>query len=118
MSGPKLKLIVDSRIPPVAKHVPVPWHFRDKVNAGLDADCRMGILEEVPANTPVEWMSRMITPLKKNGDPRRTVDLSDRNKAWKRQTHHTKSPYHLALEVPKGMKPPLMHIPRLTFHNS
>ena len=32
------------------KHVPasVPWHFRDKVKAGLDADCRMGILEEVP----------------------------------------------------------------------
>ena len=79
---------------PVAKHVPapVPWHFREKVKAGLKADCRMGVLEEVPANTPVKWMSRMITPAKKNGEPRRTVDLSDLNKECKRQTHHTKSP--------------------------
>ena len=46
----------------------------------------------------------MITPSKKNGEPRRTVDLSDLNKACKRQTHHTKSPYHLASEVPKNLK--------------
>ena len=64
----------------------------------------MGVLEEVPANNPVEWMSRMITPPKKNGDPRRTVDLSDLNKACKRQTHHTKSPYHLASEIPRNVK--------------
>ena len=72
--------------------------------AGLEADWRLGVLEEVPANTPVEWMSRMITPSKKNGESRPTVDLSDLNKACKRQTHHTKSPYHLASEVPKNMK--------------
>ena len=90
MSGPKLKLIVDPSVTPVAKHVPapVPWHFK----AGLEADCRMGVLEELPANTSVEWMSRMITPSKKNGEPRRTVDLSHLNKKYKRQTHHTKSP--------------------------
>ena len=64
----------------------------------------MGVLEEVPANSPVDWMSRMITPPKKNGEPRRTVDLSDLNKACKRQTHHAKSPYHLASEVPRNMK--------------
>ena len=71
MSGPKLKLIVDPTVTPVAKHVPapVPCRFREKVKAGLEADCRMGVLEEVPVNTPVEWMSRMITPAKKNGDP-------------------------------------------------
>ena len=40
----------------------------------------------------------MITPPKKNGEPRRTVDLSDLNKACKRQTHH------LASEVPRNMK--------------
>ena len=44
----------------------------------------MGVLEEVPANSPVDWMSRVITPPKKNGEPRRTVDLSDLNKACKR----------------------------------
>ena len=52
----------------------------------------MGVLEKVPANTPVDWMSRMITPSMKNGEPRHTVDLLDLNKACKRQTHHTKSP--------------------------
>ena len=106
MSGPPLKLIVDPILEPVAKHVPapVPWHFREKVKAGLEADCRMRVLEEVSANSPVDWMSRMITPPKKNGEPRRTVDLSDLNEACKRQTHHTKSPYHLASEVPKNMK--------------
>ena len=83
MSGPKLKLIVDPMVPPVAKHVaaPVPWHLREKVKAGVKADCGMGVVEEVPANTPVEWMSRMITPSKKNGEPRCKVDLSDLNKA-------------------------------------
>ena len=49
-----MKLIVDPTVSPVAKHVPapVPWHFREKVKAGLEADCRMGVLEEVPANSP------------------------------------------------------------------
>ena len=64
----------------------------------------MGVLEEVPANSPVDWMSRMITPPKKNGEPRRKVHLSDLNKACKRQTHHTKSLYHLASEVPRNIK--------------
>ena len=41
-----MKLIVDPTITPVAKHVPapVPWHFREKVKAGLEADCRMRVL--------------------------------------------------------------------------
>ena len=49
MFGPPLKLIVDPSVEPVAKHVPapVPWHFREKVKAELEADCRMGVLEEV-----------------------------------------------------------------------
>ena len=106
ISGPKFKLIVDPKITPLAEHVPtlVPWHFREKFMAWLEAFCRMGVLEEVPANSPVEWMSRMVTPSKKNGDPRPMVDLSDLNKAYKRQTNHTKSLYHLASEVPKNIK--------------
>ena len=70
----------------------------------MEADCRIGYLRKLLANVPVDWMSRMITPPKKNGEPRRTVDLSDLNKGCKRQTHHTKSPYHLASEVPRHMK--------------
>ena len=34
------------------------------MKAGLEADCRMGMLEEVPANVPVNRMTRMITPNK------------------------------------------------------
>ena len=35
MSGPKLKLIVDPTVTPVAKHVPAlgPWQFRKKVKS-------------------------------------------------------------------------------------
>ena len=48
MSGPPLKLIVDPTVEPVAKHVPalVLWHFREKVKAGLEADCMMGCLRK------------------------------------------------------------------------
>ena len=38
----------------------------------------------------------MICVPKHNGEPRRTVDLQALNRASVRQTHHTKSPFHLA----------------------
>ena len=106
MSGPPVNLVVDPNIPPVAKHIPapIPWHFREKVKEGLDADCRMDVIEEVPVNRPADWMSRLVVTPKKDGSPRRTVDLSSLNKACKRQTHHTRSPYHLASDIPRNMK--------------
>lgn len=106
MTGPPLELKVDPTVTPVARHVPapIPWHFKEQVKAGLEADTRMGVIEEVPANTSVSWMSRMVITPKKNGTPRRTVDYFQLNKACKRQTHHTRSPYHLATDIPKNVK--------------
>ena len=55
----------------------------------------MGIIEKVPVNTHTHWLSRMVCVPKQNGEPRRTVDFKDLNKASKRQTEHTKSPFRL-----------------------
>ena len=49
LSGPKLRLIL----------APVPWHFRDKVKAGLDADCRMSISESFKINN-LRYLQKML----------------------------------------------------------
>ena len=94
MSGPPLHFDVDQTVKPVARHVPgsVPLHWHKQVKEGLEADCRMGVLEKVPPNTPVECLHRRVLTPKKDGSPRSTVDLSPLNKACKRQTHLTRSP--------------------------
>merc|ERR1712020_846950 len=84
------------------KHVPVPRHWEDKVLKDLQRDVALGVIEPVPLNTPVTWCARMIVVPKHNGEPRRTVDLQALNKASVRQTHHTKSPFMLASNVPAG----------------
>ena len=45
----------------------------------------------------------VVTP-KHNGDPRRTVDMTELNKASKRQTHHTIPPFKQATSVPTKTK--------------
>ena len=61
-----------------------------------------GIIEPVPINTPTSWCTRMLIVPKSSGEPRRTVDFKALNDASVRQTHHTKSPFALASEVPRG----------------
>ena len=92
--------------PPSAIHVPapVPIHYQAEVKKGLDRDVSLGVLEKVPVNTPVEWLHRMVITPKKNGTPRRTVDLQTLNRASVRQTHHTASPYHTASSIPSNVK--------------
>ena len=46
----------------------------------------------------------MVVCKKKNGQPRRTVDLQALNVHCKRETHHTPSPFHQAMSVPSGKK--------------
>ena len=46
----------------------------------------------------------MITVAKKDGSPRRTIDLQALNDASVRQTHHTPSPFHQAMAVPHGTR--------------
>ena len=106
MEGPPLRLMVDPDTKPVACHTPidVPIHWRSDVKAGLDQDCSMGVIEEVPTGTPVTWCHRMVIGAKKNGKPRRTVDLQALNASATRETHHTQRPFHQARSVPHGTK--------------
>ena len=104
-SSPPMRLYVDESAKPVAAHKPVPitMHWLKPVKEQLDMDVRLGVLEPVPVGEPVTWCSRMIVCPKKDGNPRRTVDLKSLNKASARQTHATESPFSQAVSVPKHM---------------
>ena len=106
MSGPPLKLFVNPDATPKAVHtpIPVPVHWKTEVKAGLDRDVRLGVIEPVPWGTPTTWCSRMVTIAKKDGSPRRTVDLQALNAVSSRQTHHTESPFHQATSIPHNTK--------------
>lgn len=104
MTGPPLRIFVDPDVAPVAVHTPisVPVHWREQVKASLDRDVRLGVLERVPVGEPVSWCSRMVIVAKKDGTPRRTVDLQALNKASVRQTHHTVPPFQQAVSIPSN----------------
>ena len=101
--SPPIKLHVDPKAQPVAIHKPrpVPIHWRDQVQAELERDVQIGVLERVPIGEPTDWCSPMVICPKTNGDPRRTVDLQALNDVSVRQTHTAESPFHQALSVPK-----------------
>ena len=96
MTGPPLELAIKPDTKPVAVHTasPVPMHWKDEVKTGLDRDVSLGVIEPVPPDEPVTWCSRMVIAAKKDGSPRRTVDLQRLNAASLRQTHHTPPPFH------------------------
>ena len=106
MDGPPLRLMVDKNATPSACHkaIPVPLHWMEKVKADMDRDVQLGVIEPVPVGEPVIWCHRMVVTAKKNGDPRRTVDLQSLNRHAKRETHYTSSPFHQARTVPHGTK--------------
>lgn len=100
--SPPMRLHVNPETPPVAIHKsrPVPIHWQEEVKAGLDRDVRIGVLERVPMGEPVRWCAPMHVCPKKNGKPRRTVDLQALNRAAMRQTHTTESPFHQVSGIP------------------
>lgn len=106
MHGDPLIIALKPGTSPSAIHVPapVPIHYQEEVKKGLDRDVSLGVLEKVPVNTPVEWLHRMVIAPKKDGTPRRTVDLQTLNRASIRQTHHTASPFHTASSIPTNVK--------------
>ena len=97
------KLHIDQNADPVAVHkpVPVPIHWMKDLNDQLDMDVRLGVIEKVPIGEPVTWCHRLVLTPKKDGSPRRTVDLQALNRKSVRQTHFTDSPFNLAISVPK-----------------
>ena len=71
------------------------------IQAGLDLDVKRGIIKPAPIGTPVTWCSPMVVVRKKDGTPRHTIEL---NKQCLRETHHCKSPFELASQVPCNKK--------------
>ena len=100
--SPPLELFIDKNARPVACHKPaqIPIHFKQKVEEELRRDVRLGVLEEVPPNTPTTWCSRMCIQTKKNGGPRRMIDLQPVNKHAVRQKYTGESPFEIVAEVP------------------
>ena len=106
MTGPPIRLMIDKSATPVAYHtpIPVPVHWQEDVKAGLDQDCRLGVIEPVPIGEPVTWCHKMVICAKKSGKPRRTVDMQPLNRHATRETHHTQSPFHQARIVPPNTR--------------
>ena len=74
------------------------------MKADLDRDVRLGIIEPVPPGTPTVWCSKMVVVAKKDGSPRRTVDLQHLNDDKYRETHHTPHPFNHASGVPPNTR--------------
>ena len=106
MHGPPMELFVDKNARPHQAFTPsaVPVHWKVKVKKDLDRDVALGVLEEVPENTPLTWCHRMVVCRKHNGDPRRTVDMQKLNEVSVRQCHPTQPPLQQAMDVPHNTK--------------
>ena len=52
----------------------------------------------------------MVVVAKHDGSPRRTVDFIALNSASQRQTHHQKSPFTIAPEVPSHIKKSVLDV--------
>ena len=102
MEGKPLNITFVPGATPTAVHtpIPVPHHWKKRVKADLYRDVALGIIEAVPVGTPTTSCSRMVVAPKKDGSPRRTVDLQKLNDATMRETHHTPSPFNQVSMVP------------------
>ena len=91
---------------PVACHkiAPVPLHWKSRVKVDLDRDVALGVLEKVPDNIPVKWLSRMVITAKGNGEPRRTIDYQPLNRQALCQPFPVQSSFQLASQVPAKTK--------------
>ena len=106
MTAPPVDIHFTPDATPTAVHtpIPIPHHWKKRVKADIDRDVRLGIIEPVPPGTPTRWCSRMVVAPKKDGSPRRTVNLTSVNEATLRETHHTPTPFNLVSDVPPGTK--------------
>ena len=96
MTGKPLTIHYRPEAQPKAHHVPIPVPHHSQI----DADVRIGTIERVPQGTPTIWCSRMVVVPKKDGRPRRTVDLQALNAASYRETHHAAPPFTQVSAVP------------------
>jgi hypothetical protein len=103
MTGPELKLALKPGATPTCHTIPhrVPLHWKVQIEEGLKRDIKMGIIEELPANTPAKWCHKMVVTSKPGSTkPRRTVDVSALKTASYRLTHPGAPPFLEAQSVP------------------
>ena len=69
LSGPDGRIHLREDAVPWARHAPIPvqFHFKEAVKAGLFKDIERDIIAPVPAGTPTEWCSTMVITPKKDG---------------------------------------------------
>lgn len=89
-AGPPMKIHTNENATRIycRKPTKVPLHFREEVRAGLEADVKKGVLERVAVGEKDTWCSRMVIQPKKNGRPRRPVDLSGLSRVGRHESHH------------------------------
>ena len=106
MSGKPAHIHPKQEAVPKAKHRPIslPYHLKEPVRQALMQDIERGILKQVLIGTPMDWCSTMVITTKKDGRPRRTIDYQYLNSHCERETHHTASPFQLAMQVPPNTK--------------
>ena len=106
MATPPARIHLQPNAIPFARHspIPVPHHWKQLIKASVDSDVEKGIIKPIDIGTPVEWCSPMVITTKKDGTPRRTIDLQKLNSQSARETHHCKSPFQLASQVPVNTK--------------
>jgi hypothetical protein len=104
MSGKPMDIVFKSDEEPYAVHtpIPIPRNWKERVKQEIDRDVRLGIIEPVPQGTPVKWCARMVVTPKKDGAPRRTVDLQRLKSATRRETHFTQTPFSIVSSAPKN----------------
>ena len=75
---------------PYAWHspMPIPHHWKAKVNESLDHDVEQGIVILVPIGTPVKWCSPIVVASKEDGFLRRTIKFQRLNAQCHRETLH------------------------------
>ena len=105
MTGDLMTVTLRKDAKPHAVHcpIPIPLHWEEAVFKEVWKDVAMGIIEPVPSTIPTLWCARMVVIPKKDGTPRRTVDLQKLNAASIRHTHHTPSPFQQVIKVPAGV---------------
>ena len=98
MSGDTIKIHVDPNATPVTvyKAATVPLHWRELVKAQLDQDEALGEIEKVPPGVPTKWQARLHVVPKRDGTPRRTVDMRPLNAHSVRETQQFVPPYKQA----------------------
>ena len=80
--------------------------LKEPVRQALWEDMKRGIITPVPVGMLTDWSSTIVITAKKNGKPQRTIDCQHSQCKW--ETHYTRSPFQLSLQVPPKQKKTLL----------